>query len=159
MVETQSRFWKHVITQPGPGLLGLGLLASWKPVADRVGLLGVDLASAVFETVCGKAFASADLSAWLSVTVLGAYWSATDAEREARECLDLLLPLRIESGPHGMSIPVEVRLAFLQRAAGEPAPDLYCRAQIELEGIVAALPPSERYPALGRSWEETVGGA
>jgi hypothetical protein len=148
-------FWRRVGEQTGPGVLVLVLLESWKRVADEIGMEAIDMASAVFDALCELASAGANAQARLTTTVFGAYWSALGADETAAERLARWLPLTIISP--GKSIPIECRWIAVARDAAQTGKDLYVAGQADLERLVAGLPPSERYPAMPRTWEELMG--
>jgi hypothetical protein len=150
-----QKFWRRVGEQTGPGVLVLVLLESWKRVADEIGMEAVDMASAVFDALCEFASAGADAQARLTTTVFGAYWSALGADKTAAERLAQWLPLTIIAP--GTSIPIECRWIAVVRNAAQTGSELYLAGQADLERLVAGLPPNERYPAMPRTWEESMG--
>jgi hypothetical protein len=151
---SSTRFWRALDEHHGPGTVLLGLLVSWRTVADQFGMDATDLVSGILDVIAGLAMPSAQVSARLSTTVIGGYWPEPQSHLSAIQWFERWIPIDLEA--REMNIPINIILAPLAREAGETGRSLYGRAQTELDRIMRTLPEKERYPALSIGWDEAA---
>lgn len=149
-----AAFWRALDRDPSPGELALGVLTSWKSVADHLGFAGVDFASGVFDLLGRQTWDEADLRSRLSTTVIGGYWREQGKAAAARDELARWTPIMIETPT--MSIRLEVASTVIGRRSGESGESVYARVRHELDQLVAALPVARRYPPLPHQWRDLI---
>ena len=150
-----SGFLQALDEHPGPGVLRIAVLSSWRWIADNYGMHASGIVAGVFGEVCEQAASSALLRCRVSTIGYAGYWPEPGSGRDFVEGIQRWTPMELVAS--SMTLPIRIDLITVERGPGEGGEDCYRNAQAATAAVMAVLPPEQRHPVLSGAWQQASG--